>query len=409
MTCEDLISIPGLETLKLMGGKNGLKRRIRWIYFADSMRVLGEENPTDPERFAEWIKGGELMVITSEIILKSWEFFSNLVYSSEQKKAAAMIIQTGFITDRIISFADEHEIPVFELNWELRLIDLSQIVCKAILDEENNNDSLDRIFANIIFNSYDSEASIIKLAEYHSFDLSNECTAAVVEIMGFEEYKSSKGLGEDETQNIKNTLASISRQIFSYFGIRKLMTMMQDNCLNLLFPSVGMSNDDIRGCFRQISDGLYSSFSLRTRVGIGSRCSFVSKIKDSLYDAETALKLSSSNGDRIMFYSDMGIMKLFNHVDNEECLSDYYKEVLGKLVEADRLVGSQLCTTLETYIENNMSSAETSCALYIHRNTLRYRLKKIEEILGISLENKKTIALLDNAFTIKRYIEATKE
>ena len=205
MTCEDLISIPGLETLKLMGGKNGLKRRIRWIYFADSMRVLGEENPTDPERFAEWIKGGELMVITSEIILKSWEFFSNLVYSSEQKKAAAMIIQTGFITDRIISFADEHEIPVFELNWELRLIDLSQIVCKAILDEENNNDSLDRIFANIIFNSYDSEASIIKLAEYHSFDLSNECTAAVVEIMGFEEYKSSKGLGEDETQNIKNT------------------------------------------------------------------------------------------------------------------------------------------------------------------------------------------------------------
>lgn len=408
MICQDILNIQGLESLTLVAGSAGLNRRIRWIYFADSMRVLGEENLSDPEKFGEWIQGGELMVITSEIILSNWDFMKNLIYNSEEKKASAVIVQTGFITQQMKKFSDMHEIPLFELSWQLRLIDLSQIVCKAILDDENNNDSLDRLFSNIIFGRYDTEADAIKLAQYHNFDLSSECTAAVVDVADFSEYINKNELSEGKIQKIMQELRYIIRQSFNRYGIQKIMVMSQSNCLNILFPSEKFSDKNIRECFKLAAEKFYSYSKLNICTGIGTGYAYISKLKESIFEAEKALKLALYNNDSIMFYKDMGILKLFTHIDNEEYLVTYYKEILGKLEEADRLVGSALCKTLETYLECNCVSSDASEALYIHRNTLRYRLTKIEEILGISLENKKSLVTLYNAFTIRKFIEATK-
>lgn len=408
MICQDILNIQGLESLNLVAGSAGLNRRIRWIYFADSMRVLGEKNLSDPEKFGEWIQGGELMVITSEIILKNWDFMRNLIYNSEQKKASAVIIQTGFITEQMKTFSDKHEIPLFELSWELRLIDLSQIVCKAILDEENNNDSLDRLFSNIIFGNYDTAADAIKLAQYHNFDLSSKCTAAVIDIADFSKYISKNNLSEGQIQKIMHELRYIIRQCFNSYGIQKIMIMSQSNCVNILFPSEKFLDENIRECFKLIAEKFYSYSKLNICAGVGTGYSYVSKLKESLFEAEKALKLALYNKDSIMFYKDMGILKLFTHIDNEEYLVTYYKEIIGKLEEADRLVRSSLCKTLEVYLDCNCVSADASEMLYIHRNTLRYRLNKIEEILGISLENKKSLVTLYNAFTIRKFIEAAK-
>lgn len=73
---------------------------------------------------------------------------------------------------------------------------------------------------------------------------------------------------------------------------------------------------------------------------------------------------------------------------------------LAPLIAYDRMHGGQLIGTLRSWLDNDRSTPATAQALFIHRNTLRYRLKQAGELLGQSLEATTTIANLTLALRI---------
>jgi purine catabolism regulator len=71
-------------------------------------------------------------------------------------------------------------------------------------------------------------------------------------------------------------------------------------------------------------------------------------------------------------------------------LREFYTEVLGPLLKHDDKNNGELLQTLEWYFKCHGSPTDMAKAMSLHRNTLLYRLRRIEEILGVQLDDKDT-------------------
>ncbi|MGE6368728.1 helix-turn-helix domain-containing protein [Planococcus kocurii] len=136
--------------------------------------------------------------------------------------------------------------------------------------------------------------------------------------------------------------------------------------------------------------------------GIGSLISSYSDIERSYREAEIALTnpLAGKVNHKLVRYTDIGISRLFTSRNTEE-VSKFLSDVFQPLREIDRS-GGMLEQTLLVYFEKNRSAGEAAEILHIHINTLYQRLKKIEEVLGLSLKNADDVLQLQLACYLRQ-------
>ena len=135
--------------------------------------------------------------------------------------------------------------------------------------------------------------------------------------------------------------------------------------------------------------------------GIGSSYNDLSMIGKSHNEAEMALSHLLSKGVAdIIEYSKIGLNRLFINQDKEE-INFFLQEVFEPL-QTPHYSASKLEDTLITYFDMNRSASQTANKLYIHINTLYQRLNKIEDCLGISLEDPEDILRLQLACYLKK-------
>ncbi len=112
--------------------------------------------------------------------------------------------------------------------------------------------------------------------------------------------------------------------------------------------------------------------------------------------------LPNPTGKKVLSASAMGIYKyLFNSGNQSEVLS-YCNSKLRRLEEYDHANGTFLIDTIEAYYMHGFNVGKTAEALFIHRNSLQYRLHKIEEILDTRLEDSMEYLDLVNCILIKK-------
>ena len=128
-------------------------------------------------------------------------------------------------------------------------------------------------------------------------------------------------------------------------------------------------------------------------------------LKKSYQEAKSAIDISNimTNGEKIYFYESLGIYSLITQINNGKFLDSYVESKIGKLIKMDKMQEGDLCDTLETYLEHNCNANATSEALFIHRNTMRYRMDKIKKILDDDINNMSVLLELKLAFAIKHY------
>jgi purine catabolism regulator len=100
-------------------------------------------------------------------------------------------------------------------------------------------------------------------------------------------------------------------------------------------------------------------------------------------EARMALRLGHrvSGPGAITAYGELGLFRLLAQVGDDE-LRKFADETLGPLMRLNEPERSEMLRTLEALVEHNMNMAETARHLYYHYNTLRYRLAKLERLLG---------------------------
>lgn len=95
---------------------------------------------------------------------------------------------------------------------------------------------------------------------------------------------------------------------------------------------------------------------------------------------------------------------LLNNRDKKDVLFHCYRK-LQALYDVDNTTKSELVKTLSTYLHNGSDAAKTAEKLYIHRNTMNARLKKIEILLNIDISDAETRTEYMNVFRTLEYME----
>jgi sugar diacid utilization regulator len=123
-------------------------------------------------------------------------------------------------------------------------------------------------------------------------------------------------------------------------------------------------------------------------IGIGKSYPTAGDLCRSYQEAKTALELGPflQQTNYIIHFEDLGLMRLLAVISYEQ-LEDYYKEYLACLEEYDTANATNLLETIECYFEQNGDLNTTAEKLYLHPNSLRYRLKKIEDMINGDLQN----------------------
>ncbi len=126
-------------------------------------------------------------------------------------------------------------------------------------------------------------------------------------------------------------------------------------------------------------------------AGVGKLYGNINELYRSYQQAKVALELGKivQHDGSPFFFEKLGAVRLFYN-QSEQDLNEFYKEVIGPLEKFDQENNGNLLTTLWHYLRAERDMKKVSEQLFIHTNTLRYRLKRIEELLGESLEKEET-------------------
>jgi PucR family transcriptional regulator, purine catabolism regulatory protein len=124
-------------------------------------------------------------------------------------------------------------------------------------------------------------------------------------------------------------------------------------------------------------------------IGVGGPCRDPHEIARSYDQAhrttQTLWRLGRAGA--VAAFEDLGIHRLLLQVPDMGELRSFATEVLGKLSEHEHEHKSEYLATLACYFRENNSPQRASRLLHVHPNTVAYRIKRIEEITGLKLDN----------------------
>jgi PucR family transcriptional regulator, purine catabolism regulatory protein len=111
-------------------------------------------------------------------------------------------------------------------------------------------------------------------------------------------------------------------------------------------------------------------------------------LRRSFHEARCALEataLADGAAPEVASWQDLGAFTLLLSVQDDEALRIYCESVLGPIEDGDTEYGGELVRSLEAFIEHNGQWERAAREVYCHRHTLRYRMRKVEELTGRDL------------------------
>ena len=130
------------------------------------------------------------------------------------------------------------------------------------------------------------------------------------------------------------------------------------------------------------------------RAGVGSRYPYAWQVAESYREAQFVINLSSSAADHrlvpVLLFDSLGLYRILSSVTDPAGIEAFMNDQLGALLDYDKRHRSDLLGTLAQYFDSGCNIDQAAAALSIHRSTLKYRLKRIRELLGQDLNNGST-------------------
>ena len=165
----------------------------------------------------------------------------------------------------------------------------------------------------------------------------------------------------------------------------------------------GTEMKDIEKVATNISDTLSSEFYTKVNIGISTIVENLKDLARAYKEAQIALEVGKvfETEKNIISYENLGIGRLIYQLPTTLCemfLQEVFKR--GSLESLDR----ETLMTIQCFFENNLNVSETSRKLFVHRNTLVYRLDKIRKITGLDLREFEHAITFKVALMVKKYL-----
>ncbi|WP_434512511.1 PucR family transcriptional regulator [Desulfitobacterium sp. AusDCA] len=250
---------------------------------------------------------------------------------------------------------------------------------REIVDIEKNYK--DEFVRDLIFNNFDGIDEVIRLGKIWGCNFSGAHFVMVIELL-------------NKSSNMEANRLEASLNIEKFF-IEKVPGSIVGEMAHfqvVITPLPKEQADDWHNYTRDLFATLSSIISDWDCIaGVGKLYESINMLYRSYQQAKVALELGKlvQHDCSPAFFDELGAVRLFYN-QSEQDLDEFYKEAIGPLEKYDQENNGSLLMTLWHYLRDGRDIKNVSTKLFIHTNTLRYRLKKIEELLGASLEHEET-------------------
>ena len=167
-----------------------------------------------------------------------------------------------------------------------------------------------------------------------------------------------------------------------------------------------VDSKDLEKLAQSICDTLSTEFYCQAVVGIGTCVTGIKDLAKSFKEAQVALEVSKvfDNEKTIINYDNLGIARLIYQLPTTLC-EMFLKEVFkkGSIESLDQ----ETLFTIQKFFDNNLNVSETSRKLFVHRNTLVYRLEKIKKLTGLDLREFDDAIVFKVALMVNKYLDST--
>ena len=165
------------------------------------------------------------------------------------------------------------------------------------------------------------------------------------------------------------------------------------------------TSDDLMKIATNIEDTLKNELSIKTVIGIGTVSDHLRELADSYKEAQTAIDVGKVFEDEksIINYERLGIGRLIYQLPTTLC--EIYLSEVFKKNSIDSL-DQETLFTINKFFENNLNVSETSRKLFVHRNTLVYRLEKIKKLTGLDLRQFDHAIIFKVALMVRKYLSS---
>ena len=164
-------------------------------------------------------------------------------------------------------------------------------------------------------------------------------------------------------------------------------------------------HDDVYGVASQIEQAIKNELGVKTVIGIGGTAYHLRELADRYKEAQVAIEVGKvfDTEKTIINYENLGIGRIIYQLPTTLCemfLSEVFKKNPIETLDEDTI------ETINKFFENNLNVSETSRKLYVHRNTLVYRLEKIKKLTGLDLREFDHAIVFKVAMMVKKYLDS---
>ena len=240
----------------------------------------------------------------------------------------------------------------------------------------------------------DAREELSNRARIYGWDFRDGGFAAILDVSGIrEQYRSGLDRARDKSladmmEKIAWTSADIIRQVFP----QAVYSRASDQ-IRFAVSSEACDKETLKKRITRTFEAVRQTVQHQTgrilTVGVGSWKADFYAVSESCREAERALCIADEQGDRdrIIFYDDLGVMKLLAQVCRSEEAGELYREYIKKLKEYDAGHEGSLVRTMQVLVNCEWNLKKASEALFIHYNSMKYRFRRVCQILDCEFDS----------------------
>ncbi|MFB2010233.1 PucR family transcriptional regulator [Flintibacter sp. P01028] len=379
LTCRDLFQLESFKEISLVAGRAGLDNKITWPY------------PRHTKVISPWVRGGEFILVSGyEYGVNDTELLE-LLDEAEMNNLSGILVEGGInfkkISQRVIDYADKLSVPLFFAPRVVSFLDICREMTNIILEAT----MYERYTSSLLKKLVESE-SISRKGTLLLVKEANVPINALYQVILFTAapgQANKTAISSPTFDNLVHEIFnSVQKACSTVFHNANLKTIVYLGASSLAYLIYGKKQDDLIEILQHMKEirTQHAQTQRNCRILLSSSsivndCTEISRAyQQSMYTS--SLMCGGIVSETFYSFDDLGSYQLPFYIDDKNVLFDFRDRYLKKLID-----NKQLLDTLRTYFAFSGNMMRTAEALFIHRNTLSYRLERIEALTEKNLSD----------------------
>ena len=383
-TIEDaLIQNQKQYQLKLLAGHGGCSNAMSWVHMIEDTTIIQQL----------W---GKELAVTTGLGFQSHDALFEFIKCLIKYHSVGLVINTGkYIFDipqDIIDYCNEQDFPLLTTPWEVHMADLIKDFSMRCLYSQKEDNEISKLFQKAF--SMPQLIEEIRQQLMGAFDVDGSFQVVLIGIEDSDQFDAI------ERRRVAFQLELCFEKIessYAFFWFDGYFVLVVNNLDSEILESI------IDKMYKRTKKRMPSRF---IHLGIGTQMHDLHQVILSYKRAKAAVTMAEQFKYPMVLFEEMGVYQILFSIEDKRILIEMYQKLLQPLIDYDQKHHGELEHTLYYYLLYDGSQVAMAKNLYMHRNTINYRMIKIKELLNCQLEtfDEKMLALY-----IKKMLDASKD